>query len=200
MPAEGSAATRRSGWPGTGRTVAAILANPRYTGRQVWNRQCSDQDPAGGRLEIRQRHPAQDWVISEKVAHAPLVSEEDFVATQAIRALRPTGEGTTRTYLLAGVLRCGLCRRRMDSHWVNNRPGYRCRHGHTSAKPPTTGQRRNLYLREDTILTDLSTKLSHITQEQDPHSRAEYLRVNEITIVCGYDRCSLSSENATTAR
>ena len=38
-----------SGW--TLRTVAAILANPRYTGRQVWNRQPSEAvlvDPASG--------------------------------------------------------------------------------------------------------------------------------------------------------
>jgi len=28
------------------RTVAAILANPRYTGRQVWNRQRTDFDLA----------------------------------------------------------------------------------------------------------------------------------------------------------
>jgi hypothetical protein len=27
-------------------TVAAILANPRYTGRQVWNRQLTDHDTA----------------------------------------------------------------------------------------------------------------------------------------------------------
>jgi hypothetical protein len=31
------------GW--TLRTVAASLANPRYTGRQVWNRQRTDLDP-----------------------------------------------------------------------------------------------------------------------------------------------------------
>lgn len=38
-------------------TVAAILANPRYTGRQVWNRQRSDrertQDELPGLLQVR---------------------------------------------------------------------------------------------------------------------------------------------------
>src|SRR6202030_3329578 len=34
----------RTGAAWTLRTVAAILANPRYTGRQVWNRQHSDFD------------------------------------------------------------------------------------------------------------------------------------------------------------
>jgi hypothetical protein len=38
-------------------TVAAILANPRYTGRQVWNRQRTDHDlidPANTGLSHRQ--------------------------------------------------------------------------------------------------------------------------------------------------
>jgi len=34
----------RAGTAWTLRTVAAILANPRYTGRQVWNRQRTDFD------------------------------------------------------------------------------------------------------------------------------------------------------------
>ena len=34
----------RTGAEWTLRTVAAILANPRYTGRQVWNRQRTDFD------------------------------------------------------------------------------------------------------------------------------------------------------------
>jgi hypothetical protein len=35
-------APQRQEW--TLRTVAAILANPRYTGRQVWNRQRTQQE------------------------------------------------------------------------------------------------------------------------------------------------------------
>jgi site-specific DNA recombinase len=34
----------RTGFAWTLSTVAAILANPRYTGRQVWNRQRTDSD------------------------------------------------------------------------------------------------------------------------------------------------------------
>lgn len=108
------------GW--TLRTVAAILANPRYTGRQVWNRQRTDREPTeladGGRghRQVLRWNPAQHWVISRKMAHPGLVSEADFVAAQAIRAARPTSDGTTRTYLLAGLLRCRLCgRRRMPT-------------------------------------------------------------------------------------
>src|SRR5207248_6654124 len=104
------------------RTVAVILANPRYTGRQVWNRQSTDRDPLdhtntgrGHRTALRW-NPASDWVISKDTVHTGLVSEQDFVAAQAIHATRPADDGTTRTYLLAGLLRCGTCGRRMDSH------------------------------------------------------------------------------------
>jgi hypothetical protein len=36
-------------------------------------------------------------------------------------------------YLLAGLLRCGDCGRRLESAWSNGKPAYRCRHGYTSA-------------------------------------------------------------------
>jgi hypothetical protein len=79
----------------------------------------------------------QEWAISTKRSHPALVSDDDFVAAQAIRAARPTQDGSPRVYLLAGLLKCGFCGRRLDSHWANGRPGYRCRHGYTSARPRT---------------------------------------------------------------
>jgi hypothetical protein len=185
------------GW--TLRTVAAILANPRYTGRQVWNRQRADRDPADhhgkhGEREVLRWNPAQDWVISKQIAHLALVSERDFVAAQAIHADRPTGDGSTRTYLLAGLIRCGICGRRMDSHWVNQRRGYRCRHGHTSAKPPIAGRPKILYLREDRILEQLATHPDLTGRGRNPHDIALFLRANEMTIVCDYQTCAPTSD------
>jgi site-specific DNA recombinase len=91
----------RSGARWTLRTVATILANPRYTGRQVWNRQRSDHDPAnrGERATQRWNQP-QDWVISKTIAHPALVSEDDFVAAQTITATPTPADGATRTYAL----------------------------------------------------------------------------------------------------
>uniref|UniRef100_UPI00384D4461 recombinase family protein n=1 Tax=Plantactinospora soyae TaxID=1544732 RepID=UPI00384D4461 len=37
--------THRTGHRWTLRTVAAIIGNPRYTGRQVWNRLRADHNP-----------------------------------------------------------------------------------------------------------------------------------------------------------
>jgi hypothetical protein len=75
---------------------------------------------------------------------------------QAIRAGRPAEDGSTRTYLLAGLLRCGVCRRRMDAHWVHDRPDYRCRHGHSSARSADAARPKNLYVQEDHALAKLA--------------------------------------------
>jgi site-specific DNA recombinase len=136
------------------RSVAVILANPRYTGREVWHRhQRVDSD--GG----RQRSPG-GWAVSRSLAHPALVSEAHFVAIQQVRAARRNDEGTVRRYVLAGLIRCGLCGRRMDAHWVNGRAGYRCRHGHSSARPLSADRPKNLYVREDTLLTWLRQQVT----------------------------------------
>lgn len=181
----------RKGDAWTIQSVAAILANPRYTGRQVWNRQRLDRNDRGpdsvfGQTaydEIQRWNPAQDWVISEHAVHEALVSEQDFVAVQAIRAARPAEDGSTRTYLLAGLLRCGLCRRRMDAHWVHDRPGYRCRHGHSSARSADAARPKNLYTREDHALAKLAELRSGLGRGgSTPEDLAHRLRHDRLVI------------------
>jgi site-specific DNA recombinase len=153
------------GW--TLRTVAAILANPRYTGRQVWNRQRTDHhdtnpdDKRTGRRPTHSWNPKDQWVISAKIVHPALVSDHDFVAAQAITALPTPHTGGARRYLLTGIVVCRTCGRRADPHWVHGRPGYRCRHGRTSASPPQPGRPRPTYIREDHILATLTTLIDN---------------------------------------
>lgn len=160
----------RSGQAWTVPTVAPILGNPRYTGRQVWNRQYTHRAPDDEGSPLQLWRPPQQWVISKQVTYPPLASEADFVAVQHIRATRPTGNGRTRAYLLTGLVRCGLCQRRMDSHWANHRPGYRCRHGHTSTQHRTPDRPKNLYVREDQLLTQITT--ASPTMITPKHSRS----------------------------
>jgi site-specific DNA recombinase len=142
-------------------TVRAILANPRYTGRQVWNRQPTAIDlidPANtglGHRQVQRWGLPDGWVISARPAHLALVSEQGFIAVQGIRAGRD-GTDPGRCYRLAGLLRCGICGRRAESCWANGRPAYRCRHGHSSASTPDPARPKNLYIREDRILPHLS--------------------------------------------
>lgn len=51
----------------------------------------------------------------------------------------------------------------MESHWTHHRPGYPCRHGHTSAIRPEPGRTRNAYLREDHVLPHLPALLVRLT-------------------------------------
>jgi hypothetical protein len=83
-------------------------------------------------------------VISARPAHTALVSETDFIAAQNIRAPRGNPQPDGR-YRLAGLLRCGICGRRMESCWANDRAAYRCRHGSTSASVPDPKRPKNLY-------------------------------------------------------
>ncbi|MDQ2876253.1 MAG: recombinase family protein, partial [Actinomycetota bacterium] len=84
----------RSGTAWTLGTVTTILGNPRYTGRQVWNRQRTDSqlaDPANtslGHTSVQRWNLPDGWVISARPAHPALVSEADFAAAQGISAAR----------------------------------------------------------------------------------------------------------------
>jgi hypothetical protein len=113
--------TRRAGELGWAhRTVAAILANPRYTGWQVWNRQSiRHRDEGAGHGDnsrpVRRLNPKGEWVISQQPAHVPLISEETFVAAQTVSArLRPV-DGVQRRYLLVGLVACAGCGLRAES-------------------------------------------------------------------------------------
>ena len=152
----------RTGAAWTLRTVAAILANPRYTGRQVWNRQRTDfdlTDPANtglGYRQVQRWNLPEGWVISKQPAHAALVSEADFIAAQDTTAPRGPAGQAVRRYLLAGLLACGRCGRRLESAWSNGKPAYRCRHGYASSARPEPGRPPNTYVREDQILPHLA--------------------------------------------
>jgi site-specific DNA recombinase len=107
--------SHRTGAAWTLRTVAAILANPRYTGRQVWNRQSVDHhetEPGEkttrtpGRQPTRGWNTKDQWVISTQQAHPPLISETDFVRAQHISATaRPDDGGNPLRYQLTARIR-----------------------------------------------------------------------------------------------
>jgi hypothetical protein len=67
-------------------TIATILSNPRYAGRQVRNRQRTDRDLADpadvslGHKSVQRRNLPGGWVISRKPARPALVGEGDFTA------------------------------------------------------------------------------------------------------------------------
>jgi Recombinase zinc beta ribbon domain len=93
---------------------------------------------------------------SRHPAHAALVSEADFIAAQDTAAPRGPAGPAARRYLLAGLLACGRCGRRLEPSWSNGKPAYRCRHGYTSATRPRPGRPGNTYVREEQILPHMA--------------------------------------------
>ena len=62
-------------------------------------------DPANtglGHRQVQRWDLPDGWVISARPAHPALVSEEDFIAAQGIRAAREGGDGG-RSYKLASI-------------------------------------------------------------------------------------------------
>ncbi|WP_051367232.1 recombinase family protein [Hamadaea tsunoensis] len=149
----------RSGEGWTLRTVASILANPRYTGRQVWNRQHTDHgsldqaDDALGHAEMYRWSRVQEWTISKDTVHEPLVSEADFIAAQAIHS---TAHNDAHEFTMTGLFSCEPCGRRLEPHWSHGRASHRCRHGRTSSRLRWSRPSKNIYAREDQAILFLA--------------------------------------------
>jgi hypothetical protein len=154
----------------------------------VWNRQRTDRDLADpadvslGHKRVQRWNLPDGWVISRRPAHPALVSEADFIAAQDISAARgpaPRDDVSmpeNRLYLLAGLLVCGTCGRRMGSAWSNGKPAYRCRHGHTTAVAPDPGRPMNAHVREDRILPRLPALHALITETPPAEGRRRRTR------------------------
>lgn len=146
--------------------VRAILTNPRYTGRQVWNRQrrvealIDVDDVALGHVTKMRWNEEGEWVWSNDLVHEPLISPEEF--TEAQERLRVSGaqsgerrpRSTPRPYLLRSIIHCGLCERRMQGTWNHGRPHYRCRFPSEYAAA-TDSHPKSVYVREDEIVPAL---------------------------------------------
>jgi len=153
-----------SGGAWSKQAVRSILTNPRYTGRQVWNRQRRDEvlidveDVALGHETRMRWNPEADWVWSEHETHPAIVTVDDFDTVRDIFAAGRRGPQrklrTRHPYALAGIVHCGVCGRKMQSSWNNGRAYYRCKFPAEYAikedKHPKT-----VYLREDAILPRL---------------------------------------------
>ncbi len=162
--------THRSGVAWSKGAVRAILTNPRYTGRQVWNKQRKDEvlldvnDVAQGHITRMRWNDAGKWIYSEKVVHPALVSDGTFAEVQAMLAVRGDGQHkphrSKHHYALRGLLICGVCSRRMQGHWANAAPYYRCSFPGEYDLANHVQHPRNVTLRQDVILPALDKWLA----------------------------------------
>lgn len=109
------------------------------------------------------------WVRSPGLAHEPLISEELFEAARARRAAngRTTirkPRRTPRPYLLRGLLRCGLCERRMQGSWNHEQAYYRCCYPTEYALPRRAEHPRTVYIREAQIVPPLDDWIAGVIE------------------------------------
>jgi site-specific DNA recombinase len=84
--------------------VRAILMNEVYIGRVIWNRSRWVKDPDTGRRHRRER-PREEWVETKC---EPVVDQATWDRVQA-RFSHRAGRGGVPSYLLSGLLVCGMC-------------------------------------------------------------------------------------------
>jgi len=152
--------------------VRAILRNPRYTGYQVWNRQARHEilidvdDVALGHDTKMRWNDHDQWIWSEQQTHEPLITMEEFEAVQRIfRGANRSAVRREKTkrgpYILSGMMRCGVCGRRMQGSWNHNQPYYRCKfpaeYAITEQQHPKT-----IYIKETAITPSIDRWLAQL--------------------------------------
>lgn len=136
-----------------------------------------DDVALGHRTKQRRVEPGK-WVWSEQPVHEPLIDDETFKRAQAVHAAKGASDErsprrTSRGYVLHGIVRRGICGRKMQGNWNNGRPHYRCTFLSQYAAKNKVDHPKTVYIREDHLLPHLDSWLS---RKFDPIALASTVR------------------------
>ncbi|WP_165945781.1 recombinase family protein [Micromonospora sp. KC606] len=161
----------RSGTAWSKSAIRVILTNPRYTGRQVWNKQRTDEvlldvdDVALGHTGVMRWNTRDKWIISKEIVHPPLIDDTTFEQAQTLlgqRARRESGNQRLRLarnpYVFRGLVDCAACQRRRQGQHNHGDAYYRCRFPQEYALANDVDHPRNVYLREDALIARNATE------------------------------------------
>ena len=117
-------------------TVHNILTNPIYAGAYAFGRTTSKVSVEEGRKRVRRgvRRPLAEWDVLLKEQHEGYISWTEFERNQRVIADNATGKGAAVArgaarhgeLLLAGLLRCGHCGRKMYVAYGGKAGRYHC--------------------------------------------------------------------------
>ena len=169
--------------------VRAILDNPRHTGRQVWNKQPKSEqlidvnDVALGHATRQTWNESGKWIWSKQTVHEPLIDTGTFEQVQALHRAKGSADERTprrtpRAYALRGIVRCGICGRKMQGSWNNGQPHYRCTFLSQYAAKNKISHPTSVDLREELLLAKLDSWLS---RKLDPVAFTSAVRAYEET-------------------
>ena len=118
-------------------TVHNILTNPVYAGAYAFGRTMSKVSVEDGRKRIKRglRRPQSEWDVLLKDQHEGYITWSEFERNQRVITNNATGKGSAVTgavrrgeLLLAGLLRCGHCGRKLYVGYGGKSGRYYC-HG-----------------------------------------------------------------------
>jgi DNA invertase Pin-like site-specific DNA recombinase len=119
------------------RTIHNILTNPTYAGAFTYGRRQSKTRVVAGRARKTSGHrvPQDQWRVLIRDHHPGYISWDEFEANQkritsnvAMRGAVTAGAAKRGPALLAGLLRCGRCGRKLHVAYVSGRRSrYHCR-------------------------------------------------------------------------
>jgi hypothetical protein len=117
-------------------TVHNILTNPVYAGAYAFGRTTSKISVEEGRKRVRRgvRRPLAEWEVLLNDQHESYISWAEFERNQRVIANNATGKGNAVArgvarhgeLLLAGLLRCGHCGRKMYVAYGGKAGRYHC--------------------------------------------------------------------------
>jgi DNA invertase Pin-like site-specific DNA recombinase len=117
-------------------TVHNILTNPIYAGAYAFGRTTSKVSVENGRKRVRRgvRRPISECDVLIKDHHEGYISWEEFERNQRVISDNATSRGSAIVkgavrkgeVLLAGLLRCGHCGRKLHVHYSSNIGRYNC--------------------------------------------------------------------------
>lgn len=103
--------TKRAGKGWSINTLHSMVRNERYIGKFTWNKRQWGRLPNARGRRSRMR-PPEEWLTRE-FPHLAIITNELWARVQARIATRRPGGGGARqrkfTYLLSGLLKCGVC-------------------------------------------------------------------------------------------
>jgi DNA invertase Pin-like site-specific DNA recombinase len=116
-------------------TVHNVLTNPIYAGAYAFGRTMSRVSVEAGRKRVRRglRRPQKEWDVLLKDQHEGYITWNEFERNQRVIANNATGKGSAvkgavrrGELLLAGLLRCGHCGRKMYVAYGGKAGRYHC--------------------------------------------------------------------------
>ena len=180
------------------RNVISLLKNPFYAGAYAYGKSVNRTEIVDGRARKTYGHhrPLQDCEILLKDHHEGYIDWEEFERNQTKLAANAYGRkdgaksGRGGRALLAGLLACGRCGRRLGVVYTgrSSQPVYRCDRGNTAVGAPRCmmfgGLRVDAAFARELMraVAPMAVEAAQLAEQRKMERQAEHLRLLELEL------------------